>query len=199
MELKTASDSDVGTPRSEDSRSMDGNAADDENSEPEYHPSAGEHRKFAARSTSTSGDQARSVPAHRVVLSFANAQRQQQRLEQSTPVKEERHETDGTSDLAQLYSPKVRLLFSKAKCQQYMHHRQFRRRWRPSQILQFCGDDRRIRHVYVHIWPLPSPCMLIVPAKLRDLRPSPSFTKPSISTCTTRAQALMHTLILAMS
>ena len=56
-------------------------------------------------------------------------------------------------------------------------HRQFRKRWRRPQILQFCGDDRHIRQE-------PRTCILpytsVVPAKMQDLRPSPSFTKSSI-------------------
>ena len=53
----------------------------------------------------------------------------------------------------------------------------FLKRWRRPQILQFCGDDRRIRRMQVLIRPRLSPYTSIVPTKLQDLRPSPSFTK----------------------
>ena len=60
--------------------------------------------------------------------------------------------------------------------------RRFRKRWRRPQILHFCGDDRRIRSMHVLIRPRLLPYTSIVPTKLQDLRPSPSFTKSSIAT-----------------
>ena len=61
-----------------------------------------------------------------------------------------------------------------------VRNRRFRKRWRWPQILQFCGDDRRLRRMHVLIRPRLSPYMSIVPTKLQDLRPSPSFTKLSM-------------------
>ena len=63
----------------------------------------------------------------------------------------------------------------------HMPHRRFRKRWRRPQILHFRGDDRRIRSMHVLIRPRLLPYTSIVPAKLQDLRPSPSFTKSSIT------------------
>ena len=57
-------------------------------------------------------------------------------------------------------------------------NRRFRKRGRRPQILQFCGDYRRIRRES-----RPRTCIGVYalyvgrPAKLQDLRPSPSFTK----------------------
>ena len=62
-----------------------------------------------------------------------------------------------------------------------MLHRRFRKRWRQPQILQFCGDIRLIRRMHVLIKPRPPPWTPLVPAKLQDLRPSPSFTKSAIT------------------
>ena len=60
-------------------------------------------------------------------------------------------------------------------------NRRFRKRWWRPQILHFCGDDRRhVWSMHVLIRPWLSPYTSIVPAKLQDLRPSPSFTKSSI-------------------
>ena len=59
-------------------------------------------------------------------------------------------------------------------------HRRFCKRWRRPQILLFCGDYWRIRQ---EAWPnqdMHTPYMSVVPAKMQDLRPSPSFTKSSI-------------------
>ena len=62
------------------------------------------------------------------------------------------------------------------------HNRRFRKRWRRPQSLQFCGDSRLIRRIRVLIRPRSSPyTSLIVPAKLQDLRSSPSFTKSSMA------------------
>ena len=72
-------------------------------------------------------------------------------------------------------------------------NRRFRKRWRQPQILHFCGDDRRIRSMHVLIRPRLLPHTSIVPVKLQDLRPSPSFTKSSIvllKTPATRSQLL---------
>ena len=60
-------------------------------------------------------------------------------------------------------------------------NRQFRKRWQRPQILQFCWDDRRIWRMHVLIGPRLSPYRSIVPAKLQDLRTSPSFTKSPIA------------------
>ena len=62
-----------------------------------------------------------------------------------------------------------------------LQHRRFRKRWRRPRILKFCGDYRRIRrewrpHFYMH-----KPYKLVVPARLQDLRPSPSIMKSSIA------------------
>ena len=59
-------------------------------------------------------------------------------------------------------------------------NRRFRKRWRRPQILQFCGDDRRIRQEPRPNQDMHTPYKSIVPAQLQDLRPSPSFTKSSI-------------------
>ena len=59
-------------------------------------------------------------------------------------------------------------------------HRRFRKRWRRPQILQFCGDDRRIRQEPRPNQDMHTPYTSIVPAKMQDLRPSPSFTKSSM-------------------
>ena len=65
-------------------------------------------------------------------------------------------------------------------CPDILLHRRFRKRWRRLQILQFCGDDRRIRSMHVLIRPDSRLYKSRVPAKLQDLWPSPSFTKSSI-------------------
>ena len=74
----------------------------------------------------------------------------------------------------------ARVLKTPVNRQWALHNRRFRKRWRRPQILHFCGDDRRIRSMHVLIRPRLLPFTSIVPAKLQDLRPSPSFTKSSI-------------------
>ena len=59
----------------------------------------------------------------------------------------------------------------------------FAKRWRRPQILQFCEDDRLVRRMHVLSRPRLLPYTSVVPAKLQDLRPSPSFTKSSIQWC----------------
>ena len=63
----------------------------------------------------------------------------------------------------------------------FTNNRRFRKRWRRPQILQFCGDDRRIRSMHVLIIrPRLSPYVSIFPTKPQDLTPSPFFMKLSI-------------------
>ena len=59
-------------------------------------------------------------------------------------------------------------------------NRQFRKRWRQPQILQFCGDYWRISRESRPNQDMHTPYTSVVPAKLQDLRPSPSFTKSSL-------------------
>ena len=74
-------------------------------------------------------------------------------------------------------------LFTRPSFFSMLANRRFCKRWQRPQILHFCGDDRRIRSMHVLIRPRLLPYTSIVPAKLQDLRPSPSFTKSSIFHC----------------
>ena len=62
----------------------------------------------------------------------------------------------------------------------HLCNRRFRKRWRRPQILQFCGDDRRIRQEPRPNLDMHTPYTSVVPAKMQDLRPSPSFAKSSM-------------------
>ena len=52
----------------------------------------------------------------------------------------------------------------------YPSNRRFRKRWRRPQILQFCGDDRRIRQGPRPNLDMHTPYTSVVPAKMQDLR-----------------------------
>ena len=71
----------------------------------------------------------------------------------------------------------------------FQKNRRFCKRWWWPQILQFCGDDQRIRSMHVQIWPRLTPYRSVVSAKLEDLRPPPSFTKSSMGLQSSSKQA----------